>query len=40
MVAIGLDPGLLLVSLFRMMKTVTTSGGVRVRHTKVWAMML
>ena len=39
-VATGPGPGLLPVSLFRTMKTVITSGGVKVYHTKVWAMML
>ena len=40
MVATGLGPGLLPVSLFRMIKTVIISGGVRVHLAKVWAMML
>ena len=35
MVTIGPDLGLLLVSLFHMMKIVTTSGGVRVCNIKV-----
>ena len=39
MVAIGLGPGLLPMSLFCMMRTVITSGGVRVHLAKVWAMM-
>ena len=40
MVAIGLGPGLLLVSLFSMMRIVVISKGVRVHLAKVWAMML
>ena len=35
MVAIGLGPGLLPTSLFCTMKTITMSGGARIRHTKV-----
>ena len=40
MVTTGLGLGLLPTSLFRVTKTITTSGGVRFCHTKVWAMML
>ena len=40
MVATGLGPGLLPVSLFRSMRTIITNGGVRVHLTKVWAMIL
>ena len=40
MVATSPSPRLLPVSLFRMMKIVTTNGGVRVRRTKVWVMTL
>ena len=40
MVAIGPGLGLLLVSLFCMMRTIITNGGVRVHLAKVWAMML
>jgi len=40
MVAIGLGPGLLPVSLFRMMKTVIIRGGAKVHLTKDWTMML
>ena len=40
MVAIGLGPGLPLVSLIRMMRTIITSGGVSVHLAKVRAMML
>ena len=40
MAAIGLGQGLLPMSLFHMMKTIITNGGVRVHPAKVWAMML
>jgi len=40
MVATGPGPGLIPMSLFRTMKTVITSEGVKVYHTKVWVMML
>ena len=40
MVATGPGPGLLPVSLFYTMKTVTINGGVRVHLAKVWVMML
>ena len=40
MVIVGPGPGLLPVSLFCMMKTITTNGGVRVPFAMVWAMML
>ena len=40
MVATGLGLGLLPVSFFRTTKTVTMNRGVRVHHTKVWAMTL
>ena len=40
MVATGPSLGLLPVSLFRTMKIITMSEGVRVHHIKVWAMTL
>ena len=40
MVATGPSPRLLLVSLFRMMRTVIISRGVKVHLTKAWAMIL
>ena len=40
MVAIGPGLGLLPISLFRMMRIVITSEGVRVHLAKVWTMML
>ena len=40
MVAKGPSPGLLSVSHFHTIRTVITSGGVRVHLVKVWAMML
>ena len=40
MVTKGPGPGLLPVSHFHTMRTVITSGGVRVHLAKVWVMML
>ena len=40
MVATGPGLGLLLVSLFRVMKTVISNRGVKVHLAKVWAMLL